>query len=354
MTRVYSNLKFIRFPDRLDAIRDRRLVAPVHVRIKPMNRCNHDCWYCAYRMSNLKLGEDMDVNESIPEAKMMEIADDLVAMGVEAVTFSGGGEPTIYKPLPRVIERLAEGGLAIGCLTNGSALTGRIADAFAQHGTWVRISLEGWDDESYAKARGIKAGAFTRLLENMTAFAARGSQCTLGVSIIVDENNYCHLAELVATLKQTGIRHVKITGVVVSNDGAENNAYHQKLQPRVFEEIEAAQAQATDDFMVVNHYHDLPERFRREYHLCPNIQFNPVIGGDCMVYTCHDKAFTKEGMLGSVREQRFRDMWYSEETRQRIYSIDPARDCPHQCADHIKNLSMLEALSIDPQHGRFV
>ena len=47
---------------------------------------------------DLQLGEEIDVRDSIPEDKMNEIVDDLVKMDVKAVTFSGGGEPFLYKP----------------------------------------------------------------------------------------------------------------------------------------------------------------------------------------------------------------------------------------------------------------
>ncbi len=354
MTKLYSSLKVFNFPDRLEAIRERRLPAPIHVRVKPMNHCNHDCWYCAYRVGHLQLGADMDVKDSIPEPKMHEIADDLVEMGVKAVTFSGGGEPLIYKPLPDVIERLAQGGVRVGCLSNGSNLKGRMADVFAEHGTWIRVSMEGWDDASYAEARNIKPGAFTKLMDNMSAFVARNTRCVLGVSMIVGHDNHEHVSELVAKLKAVGVNHVKLTGAVVSNDGAENNVYHRKLKPRVDEEIARARDMADEGFTVLDHYHELEERFSRSYHYCPNIALNPVIGGDCVVYTCHDKAFTKNGTLGSIKDTRFRDMWFSEENRERVYAIDPAKLCPHQCADHIKNTTIIDFLSVDPDHGMFV
>ncbi|MEK9755223.1 MAG: radical SAM protein, partial [Rhodospirillaceae bacterium] len=92
MTRLYSNLKFLRYPDRLKALADDIPAAPIHVRVKPINHCNHNCWYCAYRADQLQLGEDMDVRDRLPEAKMSELIDDLIEMGVAAVTFSGGGE----------------------------------------------------------------------------------------------------------------------------------------------------------------------------------------------------------------------------------------------------------------------
>ena len=68
----------MRFSDQLDAWRNGSVVAPVHVRIKPINRCNHNCWYCAYRFKNLKLGEDINLSDVLPKNKLFEIIDDLV------------------------------------------------------------------------------------------------------------------------------------------------------------------------------------------------------------------------------------------------------------------------------------
>ena len=69
---VYGSSKFALFPDHIAALRDGRLIAPVHVRIKPINKCNHACWYCAYRADNLALGEDMNEADRISEPKMRE------------------------------------------------------------------------------------------------------------------------------------------------------------------------------------------------------------------------------------------------------------------------------------------
>src|SRR5581483_4690786 len=86
---VYSNLKVLNYADRV-VQEDGPLAAPVHVRIKPTNACNQSCFFCAYRHEELHLGDGMEVRDRICREKMLEIADDLIEMGVEAVTFSGG------------------------------------------------------------------------------------------------------------------------------------------------------------------------------------------------------------------------------------------------------------------------
>lgn len=354
MSRLYSNLKFLRYADHVEAFRQQQVAAPVHMRIKPMNHCNHDCWYCAYRVGNLQLGEDIDLEDSIPEVKMFEIVEDVIVMGVKAVTFSGGGEPLLYKPLPEVVKRLAQGGVRVASLTNGANLKGKVADAFAEYGTWIRISLDGWDDASYAKARGIKHGEFSRLLKNIREFTARRSKCVLGVSFIIDEDNCDHLYEVCALLKDAGVNHVKFSGVVIANSGTENNAYHARIMQRAGRQIAQAQTLADDKFDVIDHYHELEDRFDKAYTSCPYLMFLTVIGADSMVYTCQDKAYTRSGTLGSIRDRSFKEFWFSDENRERLFSLDPSVVCGHHCVSHGKNLAILDLLTLDPDHCNFV
>jgi MoaA/NifB/PqqE/SkfB family radical SAM enzyme len=351
---VYSNLKFFAYPDRLGAIRERRVAPPVHVRIKPINHCNHSCWYCAYRADQLQLGEGMDLKDHIPEAKMYELIDDLIEMGVEAVTFSGGGEPLLYKPLAECIRRLAGAGVRVATLTNGSNLKGRVADAFAEHGTWVRVSLDAWDDASYAKSRGIKQGAFSQVIDNIRGFAARGSDCVLGVSYIVSAENVDHIADVCRMLGDAGADHVKLSAAIVSNDVHENNLYHRAIAERAHAAIAEAKALAHDGFSVLDHYHETDERFDKGYDYCPYLNFLTVIGADCSVYTCQDKAYTDGGLLGSIKQRSFKDFWFSDENRERMWGISPMQSCRHHCITHAKNAAIVDFLKLDPDHARFV
>jgi MoaA/NifB/PqqE/SkfB family radical SAM enzyme len=352
---LYSNLKYLQFQDRISALRDGRLVAPVHIRIKPINRCNHNCWYCAYRVDNLQLGQDMVETDVLPEAKMMEIADDCIAMGVRAVTFSGGGEPLLYKPLPETIERMVRGGIKVAALTNGSNLKGRVAEAFAKYATWVRISIDAWDNESYSKARGVRDGEFDRVIENMREFAKSQSKCVLGVSFIVGKENYTRILDMCSLFKDAGVNHVSLSGAVVENDGHKNNLYHAEIFSDVQKRIAEASEKLSDEkFSIINNYHTLDERFDKAYNSCPMLQFRIVIGADSKVYTCQDKAYTNKGLLGSIETVSFKDFWFSEENLKKVRGINPSVDCNHHCVSHGRNISILDYLAIDQEHGVFV
>ncbi|MBT3397074.1 MAG: radical SAM protein, partial [Alphaproteobacteria bacterium] len=230
----------------------------------------------------------------------------------------------------------------------------KVADAFADHGTWIRISIDGWDGPSYAKYRSVPETEFAKVMDNISGFAKRGSDCVLGASLIVDKTNAGKIAYLSGQLKDAGASHVKVSGCVVSNDGAENNAYHAKITDVVREQIADAQMLGDDNFAVVDHYHSLAERFDKPYTTCPFVNFLTVIAADSIVYTCQDKAYTKGGVLGSIADQSFREMWFSDANKAALHAVNPSSDCQHHCIAENKNRMLLDFLRTDRDHAAFV
>jgi len=291
--------------------------------------------------------------DMIPFEKLNEIAEDIIEMGVKAVTFSGGGEPLLYKKLPLIIEKLAKGGVKVASLTNGSNLKGNMAKAFQKYGTWLRISLDGYDDESYSKARGVKRHTFSRLLENISAFTSTDTKCIVGCVIIVDHNNCDHVYELCLKLKNVGINSVKISCVITGNAVDENNQYHLKIKNIVKDQLTKCKNLIDKKFSIINHYHDLNNRFNKSYETCPFILYRPVIGADSKIYTCQDKAYTASGTLGSIKNISFKKFWFSEEARNKIYKLNPQMSCNHHCISHSRNILIHEYLNLNEDHLYF-
>jgi MoaA/NifB/PqqE/SkfB family radical SAM enzyme len=296
----------------------------------------------------------MEYKDRLPKEKMMEIVDDLAEMGVKAVTFSGGGEPLIYPYIAESINRLGKHGLKVATLTNASHLHEDIAEAFAKYGTWIRVSIDGWDAASYAKIRNVKLTEFDMVVNNMRNFANLKSSCVLGINYVIDNQNYAHVLEFSKLMKDVGVNHLKIMGVIVSNDGKLSNAYHDDIRESVQEQIDQAKNIEDANFKIIDHYHEFPERFDKDYQTCPSTQFLTIIGADSRVYSCHDKAYTELGLLGSIENRRFKDFWYSDENRKRMKEINPSIDCQHHCAEHKRNLLLHEYLSVDQNHMEFV
>jgi hypothetical protein len=160
--------------------------------------------------------------------------------------------------------------------------------------------------------------------------------------------------DLIGRLGAAGISSVKVAPCIVSNSGSENNRYHHPIFPVVKEQVARALADFSGTGMeIFDSYHTQLESFAKEYHWCPHLQITPVIGADQNVYTCHDKAYNlHEGVLGSIRDRRFRDLWLGD--KNRFFRLDPSRDCNHHCVVDSSNRQIIEYLDADPEHLDFV
>ena len=104
ITEKYGGLKIIWQSEKLNALRKGIVTAPLCVRIKPTNLCDHHCFYCSYdpeAESKNILSQGFNRTDEIPYEKIMEILKDFRDIEVKSITFSGGGEPLVY---PHIIE----------------------------------------------------------------------------------------------------------------------------------------------------------------------------------------------------------------------------------------------------------
>jgi MoaA/NifB/PqqE/SkfB family radical SAM enzyme len=340
---IYSDLKVFHYQEFLDNLSD-GTNSPLHIRIKPTNRCNHNCSYCAFRNPNQSIGDIMNQNDYIPYSKMLEIIQDIISMGVRAVTFSGGGEPTTYPRFAEIVNKIAESKIKFAMLTNGSLFSDDIADIFAKKGSWVRVSIDGWDRESYKNFRG--ADDFDRVIENIHNF--KSSKCLLGVNIVVNKDNAEHLYDLYKVISSANISTIKISPCVVSDSIYENTKYHDPLKNTV--ENETRRIYSDSKIHISNTYQEQLNGFLKNYTWCPNIQIRPVIGADQCIYSCHDKAYKKDGLLGSFKNTSFKDAW----ERANKFKINPNKVCKHHCIAHNKNTIVLSYLEIYRDHISFV
>lgn len=354
---IYTKTKIFHFKDKLDSLPKSvgKIMAPLHVRIKPTNICCHSCRYCAYGKDNLHIfGKNKFKRSFIPKNKMLEIIDDLAKMRTRAVTFSGGGEPFLYPYFVETVKKLIASGIKFASLTNGSLLSGEIACLFSKHGSWIRVSMDGWDDSSYSYYRKVKQGEYSKIISNMNNFKKLKGGCYLGVSLIVDKKNAKHVYEILKKLKSIGVDSVKISPCLVNDCSCDNNGYHRPFFALVKKQIEKANKYlAGKNFEIFNAYVELDEKFKKEYSWCPSLQILPIIGADLNVYACPDKAYNfKNGMIGTIKNKSFRDFWFSD--KDNFFKINPSKQCNHHCETNQKNKIVLEYLNASKEHLDFV
>ncbi len=352
----YSNLKIFHHADLLKKIEAGERVAPIYIRIKPTNVCNQNCYYCHYKNAYLSLDE-YNPNDYIPQDKMMEIIDDMRDMGVKAVTFSGGGEPLVYPYIVETMERVLDAGIDLSIITNGTMLKGRNAEILSR-AKWVRLSIDASHESLYSRLRGVPEGAYDALCQNIERFARmKSDECEFGVNYVVGKDNHECVYEMAERMKSLGVNHVKFAPLC-SNA---TEAYHAPFKVQVMEDIARAKDLQDENFRVIDLYTSDFQRvsqgimiFDRAYEKCYIKEFVCVIAANQKVYYCHDKAYLKNGQIGDLTQKRFKDMWFSEETREKFKRFNAKTICNEHCVYDDRNILLNTFFSLDKKHINFI
>lgn len=350
----YSNLKIFAHADAVNDLGEGKRIAPIYIRIKPTNYCNHKCYYCSYADKELALRDSVNKQDQIPWAKMQEIINDISYMGVKAVTFSGGGEPLIYPYIVETMQEILDSGIDLSIITNGQLLKGERASVLAK-AKWVRISFDSARAETYAKVRQLPLEAFDEVCENILNFSQiKQKNCELGVNFVVNHENADQVYEMAQMVKKLGVNHIKFAARVTKDIFT----YHEPFKQSVIEQISRAKKELEcDGFRVIDKYEGDFETAlisHRCYDKCFVNRIFTVIAADSKVYFCHDKAYVKEGAVGDLKEQSFKDLWFSEEVVKRYREFNPEKECKHHCVYDDRNEILNTFYSLDKNHINFI
>ena len=337
----YSASKVLWHPKKINSFLDRKVSAPIYVRIKPTNNCNHSCFYCLYNPDFSGIHTNIRRQDKIPNNKMMEILSDFKDIGVKAVTYSGGGEPLIYPFIEETMRKTLDYKIDLSIITNGQKLSRERAEILSQ-AHWVRISTDSCDAKTFFNIRGRPESWFYGLIDNIKQFAKiKNKSCVLGINFPVNEKNKNKVFEAAKFYRDLGADNIKFTPIWSPNF----LEYHAPFKERVIEQIEKAKQEFTrKDFKIFDTYEvdfSSSKTNQRNFSRCYIAETIPVIGADSNVYLCHDKSYSKKGIIGSMENQSFRELWFSEQTIETFKKFDPLIECrEHPCTNNKKNIEI--------------
>lgn len=348
MNQHFTALKAAWHIARIADLRAGKDIVPTHVQLILSDLCNQDCHFCAYRMEGGFATEkfadasgNRNPNRRIPTAKAVEILDDCAALGVEAIEFTGGGEPTVHPDCMRIIEHAQGLGMKTGLVTNGVKLAPHSA---LDRLSWLRISLDAGTPETYQRTR--KSSAWPQVMRALE-HAGSLSGPYVGVGFVVTRENFQELAIAAELVRDAGIPYIRVSAMF-SEAGA---AYYDGIWEEINEQRAAAKALEGATFKVVDFFDSRIGDLRQaapDYDFCGYQQFVLYIGGDQKVYTCCTNAYTSRGEIGDLSGQRFAG-WLKSHRR---FDFN-ARGC-HHCQFHDRNQVINYMLQQRPDHVEFV
>lgn len=354
MDSAYSNVKPAWHSDRIDVLKDGRAPMPVHLQLVISDLCNHDCSFCAYRMSTglsrelFGTAETHNPNRRMATAKALEILESGAANGLKAVQFTGGGEPTVHADHIKIFSAAHQLGLEGALVTNGVKLT--TDEAFLRM-RWVRVSVDAGDGETYAKVRGVSIQHWSTVWANLHAFA-RQYQGRLGVGFVVTPENYREMADCAQRCADAGVENMRI-GAVFSTEG---DAYYGDLIPAIKQEIE--RAKEVSGIKVISMFDrrvsDL-DAGPPSHDFCGYQYLTTYVGADLGVYRCCNTAYSTRGKVGDLTGQTFGDY-----LRGLKFDGFDARGCTY-CQYNGQNAvirnamrSGVKPMGVQPEHVNFV
>ncbi len=338
----FSSLKAVWHLDRIKDLREGKDVTPVHLQLILSDLCNQNCHFCAYRMEGGFTSKYFggNPNRFIPTAKAKEILDDCAEMGVKAIEFTGGGEPTVHKDWVEIIGHAQNLGLQTGLITNGVRLK---PDPILEKLTWLRVSLDAGTAETYEKIRDSKA--WNQVMKNLEMIGKLKGPL-VGVGFVITRENWDELYDACALAYMYAISYVRVSAMF-SEAGAD---YYEGFITKINQERELAKTLEDEKFRIIDFFDNRIDDLKQakpDYNFCGYQQFVSYIGGDQKVYTCCTNAYTPHGEIGDLKNQRFKD-WL---LKTRRYDFD-AKTC-HHCQYNAINKTVNYMLS-EPAHVDFV
>ena len=166
-----DSLKLIRHLDRF------KTREPITADVFITNYCNNKCPYCTYRRWELE-----------PGARYMHFEDfvkytqRLLWFGVKGIILTGGGEPTLNPDFNKITEYLEKNEIDYGINTN-------FCEYRYFRPNYLKVSLDGYDRESYIKKRGVDR--YDDVIANIKKYAENKdkSKTNLGVQMVVTDIN---------------------------------------------------------------------------------------------------------------------------------------------------------------------
>jgi len=350
-------------PEAIKALANGSINPPIQVRIKPINRCNHDCFFCAYSDTSrkehknvdaidhidTKMHQETNLKDMIPTDRLISLIGELADYGVKSITLSGGGEPTIHPGFLDAIKIAHKRGLDTSLITNGSVIkNGWMDEMMAMK--WIRISIDYSSPDSLARSRNIHHGEFDKIMANISKLCSykriTGSKVEIGVNFIVHKDNKSSIAEMANTLANVGVDNIRFSPIWIPDF----RRYHEEIEDDVLDQLKEIGGKVKNTSIFSTYDINAKEHYEtRPYKICYTQHLVPVIGADQYIYRCHHLAFTEEGRLADISHKTFSEAWEDIYNNQLHTSFDCKANCKHQCVYDNRNIEIQSKIEKYPR-----
>lgn len=316
--------------------RNQAYTGPLYVQVGVADACNYRCQFCWDHPSYVEDGhaypDDIAAiyyaaqpdryDKTIMGWEMFtDLVDDLHTLGTRKLKFIGRGESFLNKNFVDMVEYTKRKRFNCTVTTNGSLMTpGHVRRLVASGLNELFVSINAASPQTYNEVHlHTKPGAFEKVKAAVASVAeekarTRSKHPYVNASFVVQKNNYHELPEMVRLAREVGAQRV-LFNYIYAYEGTQflmpTPADNARIDRELLPEAERLAAEYGLD-VNANLFRDrfvAPANWKAIHQKVPCYVgwYYAVILADGYVNPCC-QCLRK---VGSLREERFRDIWYS-------------------------------------------
>jgi sulfatase maturation enzyme AslB (radical SAM superfamily) len=324
--------------------------APVLVEVDPSNACNHGCYFCISSYIHLPESKNLKTFDRsiMPKSVLMKLCESLVKMGVLAVNWTGGGEPTVNPHLKEAITYIGQNSdVKMGMFTNGTLIDKfDLFETLVDNMTWVRFSIDSGTEETYNSVRRAPKGQrWSDMVSNLQKLIQvnkdKGNKIDIGVGFVITPDTYHEIVDFAKFFSKFDLAYCQFKPEIVNREREngiqrEVHFWKKKVDPL----LKQAKEILGDKFQIngykLNDLENDPEFFGRTYKKCIGSQLQPCVGADGKVYVCTNHRGYSEYSYGSLKENCFEEIWNDLSNRMTVMNQIEEKECFSNCTQLCK------------------
>lgn len=295
-----------------DAAAAYRKLHPIYVEISPVGACNHRCTFCAVDYIGYK-------SQFLDTQKLCDSLSRMGQNGVKSIMYAGEGEPLLHRDIALIVNHAKNSGIDNAFTTNGVYLSESFLNQCGTSISWIKVSFNAGNRDTYAKIHRTQPRDFDRVVENLERAVEwkknNSSDIVLGMQSLLLPDNAHSMEELVLLAKRIGLDYVVIKPY--SQHKYSNTEQYKNIDYKPYLDFGERLSVYNDrHFNVVfrlNTIHNWISQQEDRYCKClatPSMW--AYIMADGSVYSCSAYLLDERFRLGSIYDESFTDIWTSD------------------------------------------
>ena len=308
--------------ERIEAWEKGERIAPITIDMALTRACNYACSFC-YAML-----QEND-RQKITTQVMYDFLEDCATIGVKGISFVSDGESTLSPAFVPSIRRGHELGISMSSGTNAFLLNKDKLEEILPYLTYLRVNFSAGTRERYSEIMGVKEAWYDKVCDNikeMVAIKKRDNlEVTIGMQMVLmpqDSDQIIPFAQLGKELRPDYAVIKHCSDNEEGSLGVDYDGYSS-----LYDTLKDAESLSDEDYQVVVKWSKINNEGTRSYQRCYGPPFMLQISGSGLVAPCgmlFNERY-KKFHIGNIVEQRFIDIWNSDQYWQTMNYLASSR-----------------------------